>query len=159
LNSYYFETLNLIKRTDLILNANERAKYHRVIDKCNSYVSRDSVKLGKNVRIDRNVLIESNCRIGDGCELVNCLIGSKCVLGTNVKLSNCILWPNTHIGSNSVLNASLLGNNVRIGNNCNLCENLLFSNDCAVKDNTQLTKRGVFVSTKVVKETLQVSLI
>lgn len=159
LNSYYFEVLNLIKRIDLILNATERANYDRVIDKCNSYINRNAVKLGKNVKIERNVLIDSNCKIGDGCELFNCLIGSNCTIGSGAKLSNCILWPNTHIGNNSILNASFLGYNVKIGNNCNLCENCLFTNDCLVKDNTQLTKRGVYVPSIIRKEQTKVYLL
>lgn len=159
LNSYYFQTLNLIKRTELILNANEKANYNRVVDKCNSYVSRRSVRMGKNVKIERNVLVDANCKIGDNCEIVNCLISSNCVLGNNVKLSNCILWPNTHLGDNTVMNACFLAYNVRLGNNCSLCENCLFSNDCLVKDNTCLTKRGVYVPVKTVKDQTQVIII
>ena len=112
-----------------------------------------------NVKIERNVLIDSNCKIGDGCELFNCLIGSNCTIGSGAKLSNCILWPNTHIGNNSILNASFLGYNVKIGNNCNLCENCLFTNDCLVKDNTQLTKRGVYVPSIIRKEQTKVYLL
>lgn len=156
LNSYYFQTLNLIKRIELILDATERSNYNRVSDKCNSYVSTKSVCLGKNVLIDRNVLIDANCKIGDNCELINCLISSNCVIGNNVKLSNCILWPNTRIGNDSVLNACFLGYNVKIGDQCNLCENCMFSNHCHVKDNTNLTKRGVFVPVKAIKDQSEV---
>ena len=84
---------------------------------------------------------------------------SNCTIGSGAKLSNCILWPNTHIGNNSILNASFLGYNVKIGNNCNLCENCLFTNDCLVKDNTQLTKRGVYVPSIIRKEQTKVYLL
>jgi translation initiation factor eIF-2B subunit epsilon len=152
LNSYYFETLNLIKRIDFLLNPTERANYSRVIDKCNSYASKKFKTLGKNLKIENNVLIDSNCMIGDNCELINCLIGANCKIGNDVKLSNCIIWPNTTIGSNTVINAALLGFNVKIGNNCSFCENCLFSNDCHVKDSTQLTKRGVYIPNKAHKD-------
>ena len=154
MNSYYFETLNLIKRIDFLLNAQERSYYSRVIDKCNSYVSKKFHSLGKNLKIENNVLIDSNCSIGDDCELVNCLIGANCKLGNGVKLSNCIIWPGTNLGAHTVLNAALLGSNVKIGSDCSFCENCLFANDCHVKDGTQLNKRGVYIPTRVVKETL-----
>jgi len=117
-------------------------------------VSKKFHSLGKNLKIENNVLIDSNCSIGDDCELVNCLIGANCKLGNGVKLSNCIIWPGTNLGAHTVLNAALLGSNVKIGSNCSFCENCLFANDCHVKDGTQLNKRGVYIPTRVVKETL-----
>ena len=40
-----------------------------------------------------------------------------------------------------------------------LCENCLFTNDCLVKDNTQLTKRGVYVPSIIRKEQTKVYLL
>lgn len=144
LNTYYYETMRLLQRHDLLLDFNKISNYKRIIDRVNVYVSKDSLKFGNNLKLDRNVFIESNCKIGENCELVNCYISSNCVIGNNVKLSNTIIWEKSVIGSNSRINACLIGSNVRIGNNCSLCENVVLSDGTHIKDNTNLTARGVF---------------
>jgi translation initiation factor eIF-2B subunit epsilon len=146
INSYYFETMSLVQHFDLVLSKQERAGYDRIADKINVYINKNLVKFGTNVSIERNCFIESGCQYGDNCELINCYIGANVLIGNNVKLTNCIIFPNCHIGNDSNLNCVLLGYNVKIGNNCKICENCLFASDCHVKDNTNITQRGLFKS-------------
>ena len=149
LNSYYFESMRLLKRIDLVLDVYEKIKYRRLSDSIYVYISNKSVILGDNVKLERNVFIESNTKIGANCTLFNCIIGTNCKIGANSKLSNCVIWSNCKIGEGCVINAALLGNNVKIGNRSRLCENVLFSNDCHVKDGTVLNERGVYVKKEI----------
>lgn len=144
LNTYYYETMRLLQRTDLLFDYKQGAEYSRVRDKINVLINKNSKKFGDNLKLERNVFIASNCKIGEKCELVNCYLADNCVLGNNVKIANSIILSNTIIGNNSVINASLIGSNVRIGNTCNIIENSLFSNECWIKDNTDMKVRGVF---------------
>jgi translation initiation factor eIF-2B subunit epsilon len=152
INSYYFETMRILQRPDLILDFKATITYRRLLDRVNVYLSKKSTKFGDNIKLDKNVFIDSNCKIGENCELVNCFIGSNCIIGNNVKLANSIIWPNTRIGNDCVVNASLLGNHVRIGNGCTLIENTLMSFDCHVKDKTSLNERGVYLKKETNKE-------
>jgi translation initiation factor eIF-2B subunit epsilon len=148
LNSYFYETMRLLQRSDLILDFDTTANYRRMLDRVHVYFSKMNLKFGNNCFFDRNVFIEQNCRLGENCELVNCYVGQNCVIGNNVKLSNCIIWPYTRIGNDSSLNAVILGSSVRIGNNCYICENTILANECALRDGTTVSERAVYVSVK-----------
>jgi translation initiation factor eIF-2B subunit epsilon len=65
LNSYYYEFMRLLSRSDLILDANTKTSYKRLLDKVNVYLSKKSEKFGNNIKMERNVFIESNCKIGN----------------------------------------------------------------------------------------------
>lgn len=87
LNSYYYETMRLLSRTDLILDYNSKTNYKRMLDGINTYLSKNLTKLGNNIKLERNVFIESNCKIGENVEIINCYIGANCVIGNNSKIS------------------------------------------------------------------------
>lgn len=131
LNSYYVENMRLLSRPDLTL---DNELFRRQADRLNVYTSKKTLKFGDNCRLVRNVLIDSGCRIGENCELENCVIGANCQIGANVKLTNSIVWPNSRIGSNSVINACLIGFGVRIGSNVKICENCVFGSDVQVNN-------------------------
>jgi translation initiation factor eIF-2B subunit epsilon len=152
LNSYYYETMRILQRTDLILDFGTFCNYRKLLDKINVHISKTGTHLASNSSCKRNVFIEANCKLGENTHLVNCYIGANCVIGKNVKLSNSIIWSNTRIGDGTQLNAAFLGSNVRVGSSCRFVENVLFSDDCHVKNNSNLNERGVFVRRESTKE-------
>lgn len=130
LNSYYVEMMRLLARgADLTLDL---ALFKRQRDRLNVYMSKQVLKIGNNCRLERNVFIDAGCRIGEKCEIENCLIAANCQIGPNTKLTNSIVWPNTRIGPNCVINACLIGFNVRVGSNVKICENCILGNEVQV---------------------------
>lgn len=146
LNTYYVEMMRVLARADLTL---DYELFKRQPDRINVYVNKQALKVGNNCRLERNVFVDAGCRIGEKCELENCLIAANCHIGANTKLSNSIVWPNSRIGPNCVINACLIGFNVRVGANVKICENCILGNEVQVSSRQILSiHHTVFLITK-----------
>lgn len=85
------------------------------------YLSKDEVRLGKNVKIYENAVIKGPCYIGDNCvigshslirEYVN--LENNCLIGANAEITRSIFQENTHIHSGYV-GDSILAKDCRLG--------------------------------------------
>jgi len=97
----------------------------------NTIIPESTILKGRNV-------IGDNVKIGENCEIKDCVIGNNVVIGNGSKIQGCMIWNNVKIGEFSELYDDVICFNTVIGDFVNIGENVFISENCKIGNYARL---------------------
>lgn len=98
----------------------------------------NNVDLPVSTKIKGTLMLGNNTKIGEHCELIDCVIGDNCVIGDGSKLTRVTLWDGVKIGNFTEMTDDVVCNNVHIGNSVTISENVYISDRCSIGNDAHL---------------------
>lgn len=84
------------------------------------------------VKFAGTVVIGKDCKIGDGCELCDCVIGAGSTIGLGTQIRRSVLWDNVSLGDGCIVTEATICARVKVGSRTEIGENAIIAEDVEI---------------------------